>query len=356
MELYKGRGGYDHGSKEKIGILLVNLGTPDAPTKEALRPYLRDFLADPRVIEAPRLKWWFILNLFILPFRPRQSAELYKKIWTEEGSPLLVIGSKQREALQKRLDQIFPDTFVVELGMRIGKPSVDSALEKMAAKNVTKLLAIPLFPQYSGTTTASAFDGITDALKKLRWIPEFRMTMTYHDNPFYIEALAASVEELWSKEGKPEKLLLSFHGIPKRYSDKGDPYSHYCRKTAQLLVERLQLKPEDYLLCFQSLFGKEEWLRPYTIDTLSELPKKGVTKVDVICPGFSADCLETIEEIEGQNKEAFLHHGGKQFRYIPALNDRRDHIEMLVDLVNTHTAGWQMQNPAEEELLRRRAE
>ncbi|MFN8390417.1 MAG: ferrochelatase [Bdellovibrionota bacterium] len=338
--MYTGRSEFRHGDERKIGILLVNLGTPDAPTPAALRPYLKAFLADPRVIEVPRLKWWFILNLFILPFRPKQSAKLYEKVWTPEGSPLLTIGIQQRDALRARLEQLAPGRFAVELGMRIGKPSLESAMQKLEAANITKLLVVPLFPQYSGTTTGSVFDGVTEVLHTRRWIPEFRMIMSYHDHPRYISALAASVQELWSKNGRPKKLLMSFHGVPKRYFEGGDPYHCYCQKTGRLLAEALRLSSEEYVISFQSLFGKEEWLRPYTSDTLTQLAKDGVTDVDVICPGFAADCLETIEEIEEQNKEIFLEHGGKQFRYIHALNSRPDHIEMFADLISQHTVGW----------------
>ena len=340
MEFYKGVKNFDHRKSGRIGILLINLGTPEAPTKEALRPYLKQFLSDPRVIEISPLKWKLILNLLVLPFRPKRSAKLYEKVWTPEGSPLLVYSLKQRDALQKRLDKISPDTFVVELGMRIGNPSVESALEKLQDRDARRVLALPLFPQYSGTTTATCFDALADVLKTWRWIPEFRMITSYHDHPDYISALANTVREHWAAHGRAEKLLLSFHGIPKRYFDGGDPYFCHCQKTARLLVEKLELKATDYVVSFQSLFGREEWLRPYTNETLAALVKSGLKSVDVICPGFSVDCLETIEEIEEENKEVFLHAGGEKYHYIPALNDRGDHIEMMLELVNLHTQGW----------------
>jgi len=354
MKLYSGVREYDHRSQPRVGVLLVNLGTPDAPTKEALRPYLKDFLSDPRVIEIPAWKWKPILNLFILPFRPKRSAALYQKVWTPEGSPLLLYTLKQKEALQKLLDSRIPGGFIVDAGMRIGNPNISVVLDRMRKANVQRLLVIPMFPQYSGTTSGSVFDGIADVFKSWRWIPELRIVGSYHDNEKYIDALAQSVRERWSKEGKPQKLLLSFHGIPLRYFENGDPYFCHCHKTARLLAEKLQLNQEEYVVSFQSLFGREEWLRPYTNETLAKLAKAGVKNIDVICPGFSADCLETIEEIEEENKEVFLHNGGERFRYIEALNDRPEHIEMLADLVHLHTQGWPLNEstPVETRLKR----
>lgn len=349
-KLYKGFTNYDHRTIGKIGVLLANLGTPDAPTKEKLKPYLKEFLSDQRVIELPKWKWQLILNLFILPFRPKRSAKLYSEVWTERGSPLLSISEDQGKALQELLDKHAPGMFQVEVGMRIGNPNVSVALNKLRESGITKLLAFPLFPQYSGSTTASAFDGVVDELKTWRWLPEFRMITTYHDDELYIEALANSVREVWQEKGRPDKLLMSFHGIPKRYFDNGDPYHCLCHKTGRLVAEKLGLSKDQYIVSFQSLFGKEEWIKPYTDATLEALAKSGVKRVDAMCPGFSADCLETLEEIAGENCHLFLENGGKEFNYIPALNTRADHLHALAALVLKHTQGWRVWSKEEAEL------
>ena len=337
---YKGIANYQHSEVPATGILVVNLGTPDAPTKKALYPYLKQFLADPRVIEASPWAWKLILNLFILPFRPKKSAKLYEAIWTEEGSPLLLHTKAQAEKLEAHLKNRVNSPVVVEFAMRIGNPSLEVGLDALAKRGARRLLVLPMFAHYSGTTTASVFDGVVDELKRWRWIPEFRMIMKFHDRPKYIKALAASVREAWAEKGQPQKLVMSFHGIPKRYFLNGDPYFCECQKTGRLLAEELGLTQDEYIITFQSLFGKEEWLRPYTDETLEELPKSGVESVHVICPGFTSDCLETLEEIEGENREVFMHAGGKEFEYIPCLNSRDDFIEMLGDLCLEHMQGW----------------
>lgn len=337
---YLGNSSFQHHQTPSTGVLLVNLGTPQAPTARALRPYLREFLSDPRVIEKPRLLWWFILNLFILPRRPKRSAELYKKVWTKEGSPLYSHSKKQAELLQQRMSETCGSPVHVELAMRYGSPSVHGALNLLREKGVTKLLVIPLYPQYSATTTGSTFDAVAEALKQWRWVPELRFINHYHDDPGYIAALAESVEELWDREGEPEKLLMSFHGIPKRYFQGGDPYFCHCQKTGRLLAERLRLEKDRYEVSFQSLFGKEEWIRPYTDETLKNWGKTGIKKVDVICPGFAADCLETLEEIEGENRHYFLEAGGTQYRYIPALNSRPDFMDALTNIVTRNLFDW----------------
>lgn len=315
---YFGRTGYVHGTPARIGVLITNLGTPDAPTPAALRVYLRQFLADPRVIELNPVIWWLVRNFFVLPTRPRQSAKLYREIWTERGSPLLFHTLDQAEGIRSHLGRYHPGEVVVEIGMRYGNPSLESALKKMVEQGVERLLVVPMYPQYSATTTASTFDEITRVLQSFRWIPEFRMIGWYHDDPGYISALTESIRELWAKEGEPERLLFSYHGIPQRYFDNGDPYFCHCQKTSRLVAEQLELPRERYLVCFQSIFGREEWIKPPTIDTIRRIAQEGVRSLDVICPGFSADCLETIEEIDVQNREAFLESGGERFRYIPA--------------------------------------
>lgn len=340
MPNFTGEENYVHGSDEALGILVVNLGTPDAPTASALRRYLGEFLWDPRVVEIPRPIWWLILNFFVLTRRPAKSAEAYKRVWSEQGSPLLSISKKQADALRSRLKSEFPGPVNVELGMRYGNPSLESALEKLRAARSRRIMVLPLYPQYSATTTASVFDKISDVLKSWRWIPEMRFSNQYHDENAYISCLATSIKEAWSEHAQPEKLLFSFHGMPRQFLLAGDPYHCHCQKTARLVAEQLGLEQDQWHVSFQSLFGKAEWLKPYTQPTLEQWGKSGVKRVDVVCPGFSADCLETLEEIAMLNKETFEAAGGKEFHYIPALNDRDDHIEMLANLVKRHVQGW----------------
>ncbi len=331
---------FDHGRPPRVGVLLSNLGTPDAATPGALRVYLKEFLSDPRVIELPRWKWLPILHLFILTTRPKMSAELYRKVWTPEGSPLLVTAQRQRAGIEQRLRARVGDQVAVALGMRYGNPSIAKALAELAAAGCRRVVVLPLYPQYAAATAGSTFDAVFAELTRTRWVPGLRTIETYHDEPGYIAALAASVRERWQAEGPPEKLLMSFHGMPQRYFDDGDPYFCYCQKTARLLAEALALPADRWQLSFQSLFGKEEWLKPYTDRTVEALAKQGVRALDVICPGFSADCLETIEEIDQLNREIFLHHGGERFRFLACLNERDDHLDFLTDLVVRQLAGW----------------
>lgn len=331
---------FSHDHPVTTGVLITNLGTPDAPTAAALRRYLAEFLWDPRIVDMPRPLWWLILHGFILRFRPGRSAASYRTVWTDEGSPLLSISKKQLEALRKELGQYLSGSVVVELGMRYGNPSIPSALEKLRAANAQRVLVLPLYPQNSCSTTASTFDAIATVLEKWRWLPELRYINQYHDEPDYVEALATSIRDAWNGREQPEKLLFSFHGTPKRFQTEGDPYFVQCHETARSVAECLKLPEDRWLLTFQSIFGREEWLKPYTIDTLRELGASGIKSVDIVCPGFSADCLETIEEIGVENRDAYLDAGGETFHYIPALNDRDDHIQVLANLVRKHTAGW----------------
>ena len=331
---------FDHGRPSRIGVVLSNLGTPDAPTPDALRTYLREFLSDPRVIELPRWKWLPILHLFVLPRRPHTSAALYRKVWTEDGSPLLSISRRQLAGVAARLRARFDDRVAVALGMRYGNPSLAAALAELATAGCRRIVILPLYPQYSAATAGSTFDAVFAELARWRFVPGLRTIATYHDEPGYIAALAASVRELWDRDGKPDKLLISFHGMPVRYFDNGDPYFCYCQKTARLLAEALELPSERWRVSFQSLFGKEEWLKPYTDRTVEALARQGVRALDVICPGFSADCLETLEEIDQLNREIFEHHGGERFRFIRCLDDRDDHLDFLADLVARQLAGW----------------
>jgi len=330
---------FDHKNQLKTGILISNLGTPDAPTSSALRRYLREFLWDPRIVSMARLPWWFILQA-ILFLRPRHSAKAYKKVWWEDGSPLLVISKRQITALEKQLQTDIEEPVKLALGMRYGSPSIKDALEELRAANVDRILFLPLYPQYSSSTTASTFDAVAEGVKKWWWLPEFRFINNYHDDPGYIKALVASIHESWEKNGQSEILLFSFHGTPKRFLNEGDPYHCMCQKTARLVAESLGIVESRWQVTYQSIFGREEWLQPYTIKTLQTLAQSGLRSVDIICPGFSADCLETLEEIEEQNKEAYIKAGGETFNYIPALNDREDHIQALSHIIGRHLQGW----------------
>lgn len=337
---YFGQPDFQHGEIPAVGVLLANLGTPDAPDTPSLRRYLREFLLDPRVIELPRALWWVILHLFVLTTRPAKSAALYRKVWLPEGSPLLVITNRQAAALKEVLQREVGTPVHVAIGMRYGNPSIRSALRELAGHGCRRILVLPLYPQYAAVTTGSTIDAVAAELTTWRWVPEIRTVHHYHDDPAYIQALAASIREVWEREGSPEKLLFSFHGIPKRYFLAGDPYFCECHKLARLAAEELQLPRERWEVSFQSLFGKEEWLKPYTDKTIIAMAKAGIRDLDVVCPGFSADCLETIEEIDEQNREIFLHAGGGRYRYIPALNDRPDHIRFLAGLVRRNLHGW----------------
>ncbi len=320
----------------RIGVLLVNLGTPEAPTARALRPYLRQFLGDPRVIEYPRLLWRLILDGIILNVRPRRSAKLYAKIWTDEGSPLMVISQK----LAKKLQAAMGDDVKVVLAMRYGRPSIASGLAQLRQTNVNRIIILPLYPQYSATTTGTIFDDVFDVLQTWRWVPEIRTVNNYHDNPLYIQALADSVRDFWEENGSSQRLILSFHGIPKEYAQKGDPYPVYCCQTAQRLAATLDLDKDAWQITFQSRFGPQEWLQPYTDETLTAWGEDGLESVDTICPGFAADCLETLEEMAEENRDIFLEAGGKSYQYIPALNDSPAHVKLLANLVRQHQQGW----------------
>lgn len=345
MVSYQDNAKYSHDTQPVTGVLITNLGTPDAPTREALQRYLGEFLWDPRVVDTQRVLWWLILHGIILRIRPARSARSYQKVWTEQGSPLLAISKRQAVALQALLKTKFSGPVVVALGMRYGNPSISSALQQLHAANVRRLLVLPLYPQYAASTTASTFDAVAEVLKTWRWLPELRMINHYHDEPAYIDALAKSIQEFRQTHGASERLIFSFHGLPERYLLLGDPYHCECHKTARLAAERLQLPDDSWQVTFQSRFGREEWLKPYTDHTLKSWAKAGVKSVDVICPGFSADCLETLEEIAMENRDIFLNAGGQKYHYIPALNDRPDHIQMLIGLVEKHTKFWPETDP-----------
>ena len=331
---------YEHGTPEKIGVLLVNLGTPEAPTPTALRPYLKEFLSDPRVVEIPRLIWWPILNFIILNIRPKKSAEKYASVWTKDGSPLMVNSIGQLEGL-KRLLMEANKKIVVELAMRYGNPSIDSAILRMMDQDVQKLFILPLYPQYSGSTTATVFDKVFESIAKLRNPPSLRLRKSFHDHPMYIASIASDIEKYWSRNGKPDQLLFSFHGVPLRSLQDGDPYHCQCHKTARLVAEKLSLEDSDWTISFQSRFGKAEWLKPYTTSTIVKLAQeRNIKKLHVICPGFISDCLETLEEINMEAREDFLEAGGSDFKYIPCLNFSENAIKLIHSLVLDDIEGW----------------
>ncbi len=338
--LYANTRGAHHDDPETLGVLLVNLGTPDAPTVPAVRRYLAEFLWDPRVVELSRPVWWLILHGIILWARPPRTALTYQAVWTPEGSPLMVISKRLAKAMQAALSDRFAAPVKVALGMRYGHPSISSALAALRAAHARRILVLPLYPQYSATTTASTFDAVTAELRTWRCLPELRFVNQYHDDPGYIAALAASIRAYWAEHGEPERLLFSFHGIPKDYFLNGDPYYCQCQKTARLVVEQLGLAKGRWLLSFQSRFGAQEWLKPYTDETLKKWATTGVRSVHVISPGFAADCLETIEEISVENRDYFLESGGQSYGYIPCLNDGPEHIAGLAGLIERHCAGW----------------
>lgn len=340
MAYYNPEPKYEHGDQLKVGILLANLGTPDAPTARALRPYLRQFLSDRRIVEIPRLVWWFILNCIILAIRPKKSAEKYASVWTSDGSPLLVHAKKQTLLLRGFLAQKIKSPFTVELGMSYGNPSMESAIQKLKAQHCDRILVFPLYPQYAASSTASALDAVWRVLLKTRNMPAIRTIKHYHDHPAYIEALAQSVREHWRINGKPNKLVMSFHGVPKFHLLKGDMYHCECHKTARLLANALGLNQDEYAIAFQSRFGKQEWLKPYLANLLESLGKAKVNRIDVICPGFSSDCLETLEEIAMEGKHIFQSNGGGEYHYIPALNENEAWIHAMTTIALENLHGW----------------
>jgi len=337
---FQGSDQYTHGVQSGIGILLTNLGTPDAPTPAALRRYLAEFLWDPRVVEMNRALWWCVLQGVILRIRPARSARAYQKIWTEQGSPLLTIARRQADALQTVLRQRLPGPLTVTLGMRYGNPSIKDAMLRLRDRGCENILVVPLYPQYASSTTATVVDAVTQVAARLRNQPAMRFIKRFHTHPSFIQPLGDKIAAFWAEHGRPQKLVMSFHGLPRQCVNMGDPYCRDCYETARALAAYLGLTDEQYLVTFQSRFGPAKWLEPYTEPTLERLAKEGVTDVDVVCPGFLADCLETLEEISIEVGETFKHAGGKQFRYIPALNDDPAWMKALAELVLEHLQGW----------------
>ena len=326
---FKGEQNFQHENEQKKGVLIAYLGTPDSPDVLSVRRYLKEFLSDPRIIEVPKIIWWFILNIFILNFRSFNSARLYKSIWTDGGSPLLVNCLKIKEKVQKSL----PSNYQVALGMRYGNPSIKSALNELKEANCRDIEVITLFPHYSATTVGSIFDAVSTEIKSWRWVPSVKFLNSYHDNPLLIEILSKRIKKSFESQGKPDKLVFSYHSIPKKYFDSGDPYHCLCQKTSRLIAEKLSLDEKDYITAFQSRFGPSEWLKPYTSETMKSLPKEGIKSVQVVSPGFGVDNLETLQEIDIDNKEYFEDAGGENFHYIPCLNDDDDHVEFLISLI-----------------------
>lgn len=331
---------YSHGQPAKTAIIYCNLGTPQAPTAPALRRYLAEFLSDPRVVEIPRFLWLMILHGIILRVRPAKSAHKYASIWTSEGSPLKVWTEKQSLSLQQLFD---PHKVVVRYAMRYGSPAVPQVLDELKAQGVTRVLVLPAYPQYSGTTTASVFDAVYAWGMRTRNLPELRFINHYHDHPGYIEALAEKIRAHWAQHGRAEQLVMSFHGVPERTLQLGDPYHCECHKTARLLAQSLGLSKDEYKVCFQSRFGKAKWLEPYTEPTVRELARQGCRSVQIVCPGFVSDCLETLEEIALEVKAAFFEEGGEQFHYIECINDSPVWIQAMHSLTMTHMSGWPLE-------------
>ena len=341
---------YTHGQPPRTAVLYCNLGTPDAPTPAAVRRYLAEFLSDPRVVEIPRLLWMFILHGIVLRVRPAQSAAKYASVWTAEGSPLKVWTEKQAKLLQGWLGQRTHQV-QVRYAMRYGQTSIASQLDALKAEGVTRVLVLPAYPQYSATTTASLFDAVYAWAATTRRIPELRFVNHYHDEPLYIEALAKRVRKHWQDNRRGDQLVMSFHGVPQRTLQLGDPYHCECFKTARLLAQRLGLQKDQFKVTFQSRLGRAKWLEPYTEPTLIAMAQAGVASVDVVCPGFTSDCLETLEEIAIEGRDAFLRSGGKEFSYIPCLNDQPEWITALCAVVEQHTGGWATRQPADSAAL-----
>lgn len=323
----------------RVGIMLVNLGTPDEATAPAIRRYLREFLSDPRVIEIPKYLWWPILNLFVLTGRPKRLVPRYAGIWMEGGSPLLVYSQSQTDGVRTHLAQAGLDV-EVELAMRYGNPSIPDTMTKLRARGCEHILVVPMYPQYAASTTATVVDAVTRHVARLRDQPELRFIKRFHDDPGYIDAMAGKIQAFWDANGRPQKLVMSFHGLPRASIEMGDPYYRDCMQSAHQLARALSLTADQYEVTFQSRFGAARWLEPYTEPTLKMLAGQGVTDIDVVCPGFLADCLETLEEVSEECRDAFLEAGGKQFRYITALNDDPAWAGALTTVVRRHLQGW----------------
>ncbi len=363
MAKYGPEPAFTHGSVPAIGVLLVNLGTPDAATPAAVRRYLAEFLSDPRVVEIPRPVWWPILHGIVLNTRPQKTAKKYAAIWTAEGSPLRVYTERQTQMLRGYLGETVKAPLAVTHAMRYGTRSIAEAVAELKAKNCERILVLPLYPQYAASTTATVMDALAATLATQRNVPALRFVRSFHDHPAYIDAVVANVLAYWMKSGRPDfrtdRVVMTFHGLPRFHLDRGDPYHCQCQKTARLVAEQLGLAKDEYVVTFQSRFGRTEWLKPYTDATLAALAKSGVKRVDLICPGFAADCLETLEEIAIAGKATFMNAGGASFNYIPVANDSQPWVAALRDIVLENLQGWidpQWNRPAAEAAARASAE
>ncbi len=354
MPRYVSEPPYAHGTPSRAGILLINLGTPEAPTPPEVRRYLREFLSDPRVVEIPRPLWWLILHLFILPFRPKVSARRYAQVWTGDGSPLKVHTERQARLLRGYLGERIKAPLAVEYAMRYGKPAVPEVLASLKQQGCDRILVLPLYPQYAASTTATALDAVAAALARWRNQPALRTVRHFHEDAGYIGALAQNVNDYWVRHGRPDRLVMSFHGVPRYTLAKGDPYHCECQVTGRLLAAALHLKPEQYVVAFQSRFGRAAWLKPYTAEVLSDLGGQKQGRIDVVCPGFVGDCLETLEEIAIEGKAIFLDAGGSDFHYIPCLNERDDWIHALADIAARNLLGWAGPGPSAADLAQSR--
>jgi len=337
---FKGQDHFKHGQQPGMGVLVVNLGTPDEPTTESVRRYLAEFLSDPRVVEIPRLLWKIILHGIILRIRPAKSAEAYQRVWTDKGSPLMAESAALTLQIDKEIQARIPGKSHVVLAMRYGNPSIQNGLLQLQSEGAERIMVLPLYPQYSGATTGTVADAVFANLSKWRWVPELRLLGPYHDDPAYIKAVADSIRAHWQEKGQGDKLLMSFHGMPKATLTAGDPYFCHCHKSARLIAAELGLQDEQWEMAFQSRFGKAEWLQPYVAKRLKKLPKEGVKNLTVVCPGFAVDCLETLDEIAVEGRDEFIKAGGEQLEYIPALNASPDHVSLMVDKIITNAGGW----------------
>lgn len=337
---YRGQVSFEHGRTPLLGILVVNLGTPDAPTPAAVRRYLAEFLSDSRVVEIPRLLWKLILHGIILRIRPAKSARAYGRVWSDQGSPLMAASAALTEQLDREIEGRIPGKTRVVLAMRYGQPSIQQGLEQLQLQGAERILVLPLYPQYSGATTGTVADAVFANLSRWRWVPELRMMGAYHDDPDYIQAIAASIRRHWEEQGKGDRLLISFHGMPRATLEAGDPYYCHCHKTARLLAAELGLQEGQWELAFQSRFGRAQWLQPYVAERLVQLPLEGVKHLTVVCPGFAVDCLETLDEIAMEGRDSFLQAGGERLEYVPALNASARHVSFLTDRLIRHASGW----------------
>ena len=337
---FKGQENFEHGRPSGVGILVVNLGTPDAPTPAAVRKYLAEFLSDKRVVEIPQFIWKIILHGIVLRVRPKKSAKAYQRVWSDEGSPLMAGTAGLTRKIDQQMKARYGEMVTTVVAMRYGNPSIQQGLEQLQAKGVGRIIVLPLYPQYSGATTGTVADEVFKQLMRWRWIPELHLMGAYHDDPSYIKAVADSVRQHWQEKGSSDKLLISFHGMPKATLIDGDPYFCQCHKTSRLIAEELQLTSEQWEMAFQSRFGAAEWLKPYAAERWLKLPQEGVKNLTVVCPGFSIDCLETIDEIANEGKEDFIKAGGEHFEYVPCLNDSPDQVMLMMKLLTSLISGW----------------